>query len=58
MNEESSITLKPISPDLLRDLITIFTWLDLEHQERACFALNTILEDQIIEYKTKRSNHD
>ena len=54
MIEDNNITLKAVNPDLLRDMITIFTWLDLEHQERACGALNVILEDQIAESKTKR----
>ena len=54
----NNLTLKVVNPDLLRDLITIFTWLDLEHQERACFALNTILEDQIAENRMKGSDHD
>lgn len=54
MSEDNNITLKAVNPNLLRDLITIFTWLDLEHQERACGALTVILEDQIVESKSKR----
>lgn len=54
MNEDNNITLKAVNPNLLRDLITLFSWLDYEHQERACGALNTILEDQIAESKSKR----
>jgi len=42
---------RPIYPFYLRELITIFSWLDEEHQERACGALNNILEDQIAELK-------
>ena len=54
MSEDNNITLKAVNPNLLRDLITLFSWLDVEHQERACGALNTILEDQIAESKLKR----
>lgn len=54
MTEDNNITLKAVNPNLLRDLITLFSWLDYEHQERACMALNTILEDQIAESKLKR----
>lgn len=52
--DAKDMTAKAVNPSLLRDLITIFTWLDVEHQERACGALNTILEDQIAESKLKR----
>lgn len=39
----------------LLELVNIFSWLDEEHQERACGALNCILEDQMTEYTaTKR----
>ena len=41
---------RPIEASYLFDLMTIFTRLDFEHQERACGALNTILEDQLTEY--------
>lgn len=51
---ENIIELKAVNPNLLRDLITIFTWLDYEHQERACGALNTILQDQIAVSKLSR----
>lgn len=52
--DAKDMTEKSVNPSLLRDLITVFSWLDYEHQERACGALNTILEDQITENKTKR----
>ena len=55
MNGDNNLPMvKAFNPNLLRDLVTIYTWLDYEHQERACGALNTILEDQIAECKTRR----
>ena len=54
MNEDNKIALKAVNPNLLRDLITTFTWLDLEHQERACGAVCAILADQIAESKVMR----
>lgn len=46
-------TMNMIKPELLRELLTIFTWLDGEHQQIACEALATILDDQI----TANSSH-
>ena len=45
---------RPIYPYYLRELITIFSWLDEDHQSRACGALNSILEDQITELKGEK----
>ena len=42
---------KAINPMYLQDLMTIFCWLDEEHQSRACSALNSILQDQMAESK-------
>lgn len=42
---------RPIEARFLEDLMTIFCRLDLEHQERACMALNNVLADQMAEVK-------
>jgi hypothetical protein len=40
---------RKIDPCYLSDLITLFCWLDEEHQSRAVSAVNSILQDQIVE---------
>lgn len=53
-NINSTYPKRPVNPGYLSDLITLFCWLDEEHQLRACSALNTILQDQIAEQKGER----
>ena len=49
-----NLPVRPIEASYLFDLMTIFTRLDLDHQERACGALNAILEDQIAESRANK----
>ena len=42
---------RPVNAAYLSDLIMVFCWLDDEHQSRAVSALNSILQDQIVELK-------
>ena len=46
-----NLPVRPVDAGWLFDLMTIFTRLDLEHQERAVSALNNVLADQIAELK-------
>lgn len=55
MSEDNNITLKAVNPTWLRDLITLFTWLDDEHQDQACSALNAILQEQMSGHR--ENNH-
>lgn len=47
----TSFPVRPVNAAYLSDLIMLFCWLDDEHQSRAVSALNSILQDQIVELK-------
>lgn len=44
-----NLPVRSVDAGYLFDLMTIFTRLDLEHQERAVSALNNVLADQMAE---------
>ena len=48
---DMGLPVRPIESRYLFDLMTIFCWLDIEHQDRAVSALNSVLQDQIAETK-------
>lgn len=51
ISDNSPYNVQVVKPLHLMDLITIFCWLDEEHQSRAVSALNWILQDQMTEKK-------
>ena len=50
----SGYPIRMIKPSYLMDAMTIFCWLDEEHQSRAISTLNSILQDQITEAKAAK----